>query len=164
MRLFPSIWLLAAALLTFGPNASYAHEGDDHHKHDSMRREHKTERMDKRGDEMAKRLSLTEVQRKAVHELNKQRAEAFHLARHNSSLNAAQRQAQFDEVDSLYRIKLKSILTPQQYEQWQAEYNSAVMPRGKNARHDKRYKHSADACCKGQCTTKERGKRPMNKK
>lgn len=155
MRLFYPITLLAAALLTVGINSSFAHKSDTPHQHDSMRRERHTEHLEKRGDEMAKRLSLTDVQHKALHELNKQRAEAFHLARHDSSLNAAQRQAQFDEVDSLYRTKLKSILTPQQYEQWQAEYNSAVMPRGKNARHDKRYKHSAEVCCKGQCSTKD---------
>ena len=114
---------------------------------------------ERRTNEMAKSLALTDVQKRAVHDLNRQRAEAFRAVRHDTSLTAEQRQARFDEADSTYRAKLKSVLTPQQYDQWLADYNSAVMPRGKSARHDRRYRHTAEACCKGQCISKDSTKK-----
>lgn len=139
--------LIAAATLAIGSVTAHNHNPEKSADHHHMMIEHKT-------DQMAKSLALNDVQRRAIHDLNRQRAEAFHAARHDSSLSIDQRQAQFDEADSIYRAKLKSVLTPQQYDQWLADYNSAVMPRGKCARHDLRYKHSAEACCKGQCSTK----------
>lgn len=144
--------LIAVATLAIGSADAHNHNPEKSAEHHQMMIERKT-------DQMAKSLALTDVQKRAIHDLNRQRAEAFHAARHDSSLTVDQRQARFDEADSLYRTKLKSVLTPQQYDQWQADYNSAVMPRGKNARHDKRYKHSADACCKGQCTPKDSTKK-----
>jgi Spy/CpxP family protein refolding chaperone len=139
--------LIAAATLAIGSATAHNHNPEKRADHHEMMIEHKT-------DQMAKSLALNDVQRRAIHDLNRQRAEAFHAARHDSSLPIDQRQARFDEADSVYRTKLKSVLTPQQYDQWLADYNSAVMPRGKCARHDLRYKHSAEACCKGQCSTK----------
>ena len=144
--------LIAAAVLAIGSATAHNHTPEKRAEHQQLMIERKTAHM-------ATSLALTDVQKRAVHELNRQRAEAFHAARHDSSLTAEQRQARFDEADSIYRAKLKSVLTPQQYEKWQADYNSAVMPHGKNARHDKRYCHSADACCKGQCTPKDSTKK-----
>lgn len=140
--------LIAAATLAINSVVAHNHNPEKSADHHQMMIERKT-------DQMAKSLALTDVQKRAIHDLNRQRAEAFHAIRHDSSLAADQRQARFDEADSLYRTKLKSVLTPLQYDQWQADYNSAVMPRGKNARHDRRYKCSADACCKSQCKTKD---------
>lgn len=140
--------LIAVATLAFGSAAAHNHNPEKRAEHHEMMVERKT-------DQMAKSLALTDVQKRAIHDLNRQRAEAMHSARHDSSLTMDQRQARFDEADSTYRAKLKSVLTPQQYNQWQADYNSAVMPRGKCARHDKRYRHSAEACCKGQCPPKD---------
>lgn len=144
--------LIAAAVLAIGSTAAHNHNPERRAEHHQMMIERKT-------DQMAKSLALNDVQKRAIHELNRQRAEAFHATRHNSSFTAEQRQALFDEADSIYRAKLKSVLTPQQYEKWQADYNSAVMPHGKNARHDKRYCRSAEACCKGQCTPKDSTKK-----
>lgn len=144
--------LVAAATLTVGVATADNHNSEKRSDRHAMMAERKT-------DQMARSLALTDVQKRAVHELNRQRADAFHAARHNSSLTAEQRQAHFDEADSLYRSKLKSILTPQQYDQWQANYNSAVMPRGKNARMDGRYRSSADACSKGKCVDRSKSQR-----
>ncbi len=144
--------LIATATLAIGSAAAHNHNPEKRADHHEMMIERKT-------DQMAKSLALNDVQRRAIHDLNRQRAEAFHAARHDSSLTVDQRQVRFDDADSVYRAKLKSILTPQQYGQWLAEYNSAVMPSGKCARHDLRYKHSAEACCKGQCTAKDSTKK-----
>ena len=144
--------LIAAAALAIGSASAHNHTPEKRAEHQQMMIERKT-------DQMAKSLALTDVQKRAIHELNRQRTETFHAARHDSSLTTEQRQAQFDEADSIYRAKLKSVLTPQQYEKWQADYNSAVVPHGKTARHDKRYRHSAEACCKGQCTSKDSTKK-----
>lgn len=140
--------LIAAATFALGSAAAHNHNPEKSADHHEMMVERKT-------NQMAKSLALTDVQRRAIHDLNRQRAEAMHAVRHDASLTADQRQARFDEADSLYRAKLKSVLTPQQYDQWQADYNCAVMPRGKCARHDRRYRHSAEACCKGQCLPKD---------
>ena len=144
--------LIAAAALAIGSATAHNHNPEKSAEHQQLMIERKTAHM-------ATSLALNDVQKRAILELNRQRAEAFHAARHDSSLTVEQRQARFDEADSIYRAKLKSVLTPQQYEKWQADYNSAVVPHGKNARHDKRYYHSADACCKGQCTPKDSTKK-----
>ena len=144
--------LIAAAVLAIGSATAHNHNPEKSAEHQQLMIERKTAHM-------ATSLALNDVQKRAILELNRQRAEAFHAARHDSSLTVEQRQARFDEADSIYRAKLKSVLTPQQYEKWQADYNSAVVPHGKNARHDKRYCHSADACCKGQCTPKDSTKK-----
>ncbi len=140
--------LIAVATLAIGSTSAHNHNPEKRADHHEMM-------VKRKSDQMATSLALTDVQRHAIHDLNRQRAEALHSARHDTSLTTDQRQARFDETDSLYRSKLKSILTPQQYDKWLADYNSAVMPRGKCARHDRRYQHSAEACRKGQCTTKD---------
>lgn len=144
--------LIAVATLALGSTAAHENNPDKRADHHEMMIERKT-------DQMAKSLALTDVQKRAIHDLNRQRAEAMHSVRHDTSLSADQRQAHFDEADSTYRAKLKSVLTPQQYDQWLADYNSAVMPRGKCARHDRRYRRSAEACCKGQCISKDSTKK-----
>ena len=144
--------LIAVATLALGSTAAHENNPDKRADHHEMMIERKT-------DQMAKSLALTDVQKHAIHDLNRQRAEAMHSVRHDTSLTAEQRQARFDEADSTYRAKLKSVLTPQQYDQWLADYNSAVMPSGKSARHDKRYRRSAEACCKGQCISKDSTKK-----
>lgn len=146
------IMLIATATIALGSAMAHNHNPEKRADHHEKMIEHKT-------DQMAKSLALTDVQKQAIHDLNRQRAEAMHATRHDTSLSMDQRQARFDEADSTYRTKLKSVLTPQQYDQWLADYNSAVMPRGKCAHHDKRYCQSADACCKGQCTTKDSTKK-----
>ena len=84
---------------------------------------------ERRTNEMAKSLALTDVQKRAVHDLNRQRAEAFRAVRHDTSLTAEQRQACFDEADDTYRTKLKTVLTPQQYDQcWSAKTIVVLRP------------------------------------
>lgn len=149
----PTRFLMIAATL-------FAMCGAAAHNHNPEKRTDRHEMVaERRTNEMAKSLALTDVQKRAVHDLNRQRAEAFRAVRHDTSLTAEQRQARFDEADDTYRSKLKTVLTPQQYDQWQANYNSAVLPRGKSARHDKRYRRSAEACCKGQCVAKDSTKK-----
>lgn len=146
------VMLIATATLAFGSATAHNHNPEKRADNHEMMIERKT-------NQMAKSLALTDVQKHAIHELNRQRAEEMHATRHDTSLSVDQRQARFDQTDSVYRSKLKSVLTPQQYDQWLANYNSAVMPHGKCARHDKRYRHSAEACRKGQCVPKKPAKK-----
>ncbi len=147
--------LLCAAVVSLGcADAQNAQQG----KHNDKKIENREDRMRKKTDELAKTLSLTEVQKKAVVQLGKERAQAYRNAREDKSLDFDHRQARFNTADSIYNRKLKSVLTPQQYQKWQAECNSAVMPKGKTAKTDMRYGKAADKCKRGECCKHGKGK------
>lgn len=126
-------------------------------KRSDKKTENYEDRIQKKTDELSKTLSLTEVQKKAVHQLEKERAEAYRNARDNKSLDFTQKQTRINTADSIYSRKLKSVLTPQQYQKWQAECNSVVMPKGKTAKTDRRYRNAADKCKSGECRKGNKG-------
>ena len=84
--------MIAATLFAMCGAAAHNHNPEKRTDRHEMAAERRT-------NEMAKSLALTDVQKRAVHDLNRQRAEAFRAVRHDTSLTAEQRQARFDEAD-----------------------------------------------------------------
>ena len=92
---------------------------------------------EKRTEKLSKTLSLTDVQKKAVHRLTKEQLAAYHAAKSDNSLSMSQKQARMVAADSVYGKKLQSVLTPAQYQKWQAEADCVVMPKGKTHKADR---------------------------